>query len=1020
MVADLEGTEQLRSMEAQIYDELEARSLAQVIFHFAAARVKAKGESVKVRDELSRLLDPVGGHDVDKYLITKILDLPSPEYDAIAPTLNFEANSSVIDHYETLLKSLVWLCAIDSFVELAGFALRQSLDVLYKRTRDQRIVPLLRAVGVVVASSVSSESRARVLELFFKSDYSAVSEAAVRHLNSDPLDMIALAVLAKSDVRAGTSTELGYPILDRAKASLIEVFKLSEKAYASAADIIAMSLQFYSHDWALQVRQIAVDCLREETATVTVPSLRRVFLMDVRPSPLARIGARGKSSDALRNEFKELYGWTGNAMDALLLGVASEGGLSPNRRLTYLARHSLAANDATSAESALMQVAIKSREIQSRVSSLQALAAEQLGDLERATKAAVDAYLANDSVPSVIPVGKLVDRLEEPSTWPQSIDLPILFGIHNTLYPGAKLSHLRFAFENFQEDNSIKIASDLSELQPPIGKDREIAYLRHVWLPEVMRQTTIYRSSAQIEEARIQVCRYLASIDAENAADYNGEIKDRVKRQEIAKGTTLVEQSKVYVDIEAIKTTLRARLGGAYARFRSLERPSPSPADRFIADLGESLEEISLSSKRSVGDLLSSIHIMSDESNAEVDAQFDSLYTDITNEFVKGDHGLNAYLSTRVRHGRLSNALRKPVADEHLVSTKKESGEGYYPNSYWEDKLDGLNATEREAVLGALDQFTRTYDSIIGHIRNDLVQVRVMHGTARGEKSEALLVYRSSNTERMFLRHQLRQLDNIDDFIDVCIDTLWAKTDQNLLRVQQTLESSVKDQFADAFDRLSHSLDGVPQVQGVLELRNAILRANTASQLKLHEVSGWFKRSTVYYREDYFPSFAVEVASNITKKTLPEHAGVPDVDVQCESFGQVMPGRTLDGMVDAFYGLLSNALAHSGLVPEELNIRVEIRLQGPSFAARVSNNVAADLPAPNDIARLAKIKAVLGEADSRSKAQAEGGSGMHKLWRTINSPFYRRPELDFGFSGAGFEVFFAFELEDYADENPVS
>jgi hypothetical protein len=56
--------------------------------------------------------------------------------------------------------------------------------------------------------------------------------------------------------------------------------------------------------------------------------------------------------------------------------------------------------------------------------------------------------------------------------------------------------------------------------------------------------------------------------------------------------------------------------------------------------------------------------------------------------------------------------------------------------------------------------------------------------------------------------------------------------------------------------------------------------------------------------------------------------------------------------------------------------------------------------------------------DSRSKAQREGGSGFHKIWRAITSPIYKDPYFWFGFEDdSQFQAVIRYNIEQDDDEN---
>ncbi len=153
----------------------------------------------------------------------------------------------------------------------------------------------------------------------------------------------------------------------------------------------------------------------------------------------------------------------------------------------------------------------------------------------------------------------------------------------------------------------------------------------------------------------------------------------------------------------------------------------PVVENSLIERLTDVLSEVEVTGQ-SLTKMLSTLHVINSEtSNSELDVQFAAMFAEVTNEFLRGDHGLNAYLSTRVRHGKLSNALRKPVADEFLVTERKVGTSDYVPNDYWDSALTALTNEERANVLHVLEKFAASIDSIIAYVRDSLIQVVVVH-----------------------------------------------------------------------------------------------------------------------------------------------------------------------------------------------------------------------------------------------------------------------------------------------------
>jgi hypothetical protein len=762
------------------------------------------------------------------------------------------------------------------------------------------------------------------------------------------------------------------------------------------------------------------DALARET--INFPSVGNKYVLSIDPyvSPFTALSLSkaAMATFCVNSSVGSAYPVTTEILTALVTGGVSTKVKGP-RLEKYLARYNLSTGNYITAAAqfaSLMKIGMPAEKF--RAAACATLSYLAMGEVAKAVDAVVFGALINKEVPIVLPIPEVVEQLNFVKDWPDSISVPILFELYSTYFGDDKLTHLKLSFERYQLANHINQPDDLAQLAAEIGMDRVVAYMDRVWRPEIMRQTLLYETPKETEDARIAVCRVLASLDPENSHRYQEEIRDRVKRQEIAKGTTLVEQSKVYVDIIAIKKTLNSKLGDTYTRYKSATQSNPNQQDRVMEKLADLVSDSLSKNDTSLTNILSSLHVL-DYKESELDLQFSALFTEVTNEFLKGDHGLNAYLSTRVRHGTLANTLRKPLADEHLVTALKEDESGYLPNTNWDEDLSALKSDERKYVTDALEVFTETLDKIIAHVRDDLIQIRIHHDIpAKSEKYEALFVYTSSNLERKYIQEFDKKVSNIEQFIDRCIESLWEKTDVNLAAVRDTLRDKVRGEFLESFDKLSDKINSVSDQHAVSGLINAIARARTNFQTKFNVVQTWFNRNEVYDRQDYSPEYAAQIALNMVQKTIPNGNHDLRVEITMESAGALMPGRTLDAMVDVFACLLDNASIRSGLSTDMLVIKVNLSLQQGKFEATVKNNIATEKPTLGDIEKVNRVRESLTKNDSRSKAQREGGSGFHKIWRAITSPIYKDPYFWFGFEDdSQFQAVIRYNIEQDDDEN---
>ncbi|NOU13846.1 MAG: hypothetical protein HOO92_07760 [Methylococcaceae bacterium] len=997
------------------------------IIRFIGKRIEATGLKGYLKSEILQLFE--GGDDpvLERYFRAKIFELPNLSSDDISAILFLEGQSCVIDYYDTLIFVLQSAAGNQAIPANMIPTLEKPLIALSKRTQDSRLNGVIRGFGIVPITNIDyNEKRAELIEAYTKGEYEFVSVNSEEYLRKSPEDMSIQVMRLKACIRL----DIPYPnqqgVLKEAFESLYKVLSSSENTYSAAFDIFTLSERFYGHSWVHYLTAVVLYEIHEEQTTFPPNQLRNLFIREQYISPFSAVAAIGLAKSAILNDeyLKTLFPYTRAVYDLVATGKINQFlPVSEIRKQKYLAMHHLAFGSpekATKHFQWLIDNTTGSEQIRS--SGGAALAFLKLGQIREAVDITVTAYLENKNVPTILPIKQVTDALKEPAIWPDSISTPLLFNMYSTYCDRDRLTKLRYSFELFQETHGIKEPSDFKHRIDEFKKPFAIAYLRNVWTTEIMRQTILYGGTKEIEEARIKVCRLLAELDPVNAAYYLDEIRERVKQQEIAKGTTLIEQSKVYVEIEAIKKSLRTKLSDSYARYKSSSQTSSSKPEKLTyKKITEVISKFADEKGGSVPLMLSTLHSISPDIGSESDVQFEALFFEVTNEFLRGDHGLNAYLSTRVRHGTLSNTLRKPAADEHLITSREEGSASYIRNQYWTEVVQesyGEYQSEWEKILDALDTFSGEFDSVIEYIKDELIQIKIVHELKdEGENRNALFVYRSSNIEREFIQEHDRAFTSMDDFVNFYVDILWEKTDRNLLKVQRVLNEEIRGRLMQPFVQLTNLLNQVSP-PGVNDLLNAVARAKTNTQNKLGLVISWFKRSEVYDRQDYAADFPFHIALNMVKNTMSNAAGWDGVSVSSQRDAPLMPGRTLDGMVYVFYVLLENAVLRSGVRVENLNVNAEVSFFNGIFNAKVSNNLANTKITQDERNKLNKLRESLKSDESPRRAQAEGRSGLHKIWLTINSPIYKEPKLDFYImDNSSFVVEVSFKLVKVEYEN---
>lgn len=991
-----DGIEETRRLTKLYSSSASGNALVQTLVEYIGKRVEATGIKDYLKTELTQFTERLGDDDLARYLETKLFELQDVKTSSVAPTLFFDAQSCAIDYYETLIAILQSAASDQTIPSHMARLLEKPLKVLYRRVKDHRLRGIMLGLGIIPEEHEPvNPDRAKLIELYTAANYQAAIPLIGNWLEKNPTDL-AIHVL---QVRACLHGEVEPPatigILSEIKRALASVISADENFYAEALNLLTITDRHYGQAWASYLRATVAYELREQEAKFPPIWLRDVYVRDPHLTPFSAIAATDSAKDYIseRSDIARFFPRTRAIFEAVSKGKVDTELATDPRLSRYLGIHELAQGDPAIALSHFERLLISGLgSDRMRSAGSAALACVKMGRMERAVDIVVSAFLANSNVPSLLPIPAVVRSLNDPRTWPTSISLPLLFDLYANYFSRDQLAQLRYAFELFQERNSILEPEDLAQRADELGKDRVIAYLARVWRPEVMRQTVLYAGTREIEDARIRVCTVLASLDPQHADDYLAEIRRRVKQQEITKATTLVEQSKVYVDIQAIKSALRKRLGDSYSRYKKAYQSKDDPLLYKLTELLSSVQ----TQEAPLRQLLSGLHVLSESPQSEADVQFSAIYAEVTHEFLRGEHGLNAYLSTRVRHGTLANTLRKPVADERLVTLRKEQGPGYVENTLWRaEPIGGTDAWSK--IAARLEQFATRFDAVIDHLREKLLQIRVVQDLVdSGETNkEALFIYQSSNLERRFLQVSDQSVSDIDELVDICVESLWEKTDVNLKSVRETLESRTRSELMATFDALIESLKPFDGADGINEVRNAIARARTGTSVQLSLVSSWFRRSEVYDRADYAIEFPIQVAQNMIARTMSTAKGWVGPDIRSEAPESAkMPGRTLDAMVDIYYVILENALRHSGVSPENLSIRIWASLKEGVYSARIENDWDCAKQNPEAMQRIEEVQKSLRMAQSSQRAQLERGSGFHKVWVALNGPSYLEPRLE--------------------------
>lgn len=517
--------------------------------------------------------------------------------------------------------------------------------------------------------------------------------------------------------------------------------------------------------------------------------------------------------------------------------------------------------------------------------------------------------------------------------------------------------------------------------------------LREICLEDTLQKFAVFDSSREALEDRLAICRALhegAPSDALQA-----EMTSLVRRLMLQRGLRTLAKSKVFVDIPRVTAAAGRKFRDLYHRYQALSAVE-DPGQRAAV-------EEALRSAESTG-RASEIRALRLPKNERMDL-FTQIVLGVRDEFAHSpEHGLDGYLSIRIRHGTLANHLRAPLAQRGLLATKDERSNTYVGAAGWDHYLVGLPPDEAERARSLLREFTAWYDGWIGVIAREWLQVgtrsdgKGMFDFALGEPILTLLA--SQTTAKV----------TFEEFIEKVITVLVFMLDDRLKRIRERIANEAAPSAQRTMDELAGEvarLAGLTyQTPRLWELTNEIRVCRGEVATAFARLDEWFRRAPEIASEPFHLGDVLRVCAEVVR---PEGGEPLTLSLSAEvDSGPHIDGDFFQPLADIFTIVLQNVMRHSGLPRRTAS--VEVACDESFMEVRVLSPVAEGRRASSE-ERLESIRATIASDESYAYVGREGGSGFLKIAKILTHELNVRRRLKFGFMDeAMFEVVLTFPI----------
>jgi len=586
---------------------------------------------------------------------------------------------------------------------------------------------------------------------------------------------------------------------------------------------------------------------------------------------------------------------------------------------------------------------------------------------------------------SMLPVMDCANRLDRALRRERAGDIavPIVLDIFSRRFEDSLDDVRGYAYEDFLIARGIERPSELDGVSDDVNRGLLIYYLRNVCVPDVMQVSSAFQGTRELEDERKKVLSLLVKLDPDSAKEYEKELREVARAQLIHRGVRQVERSKIYVDVPAIRRAFDRKHRETFQRWQALARAGIGTDRR---ELEAAIEE-ALAGKPLRQELL---EVPRNEADDLLLQMLRWLFVECTGS---PEHGLDCYLSMRIRHGTLSGQLRSPLEVERVITQRTAEDGEYASNAYWLEHLGQLTDVECSAVDERLARFSAEYDNLIARIAGEMVQIRAP------AKPEGLFVIDLKSVRFRLWLAGLTPDMSFEAFFDELIELFWESVERSLENVRSTIDHVLKPEIGRLFAVLEVDVARIAGGSATSDLDRAVRLSRTGAMQALDIVADWFRLSQPVSEPPFPIDDMIDVGLQCV--TAIHRDFTPVVERELDPLPPF--AHALVRFSDIFFIIFDNVRRHSGLNGRP-HVRISVRDEGDRLRITARNDVSAAARAPETLARIEAIRQAISEGDYRQAVTSEGGTGLIKLRKLIGYEGIRSHDLEFGFEGDEFKV----------------
>ncbi|MEJ1126435.1 hypothetical protein V9L20_02590 [Variovorax sp. CCNWLW225] len=980
---------------------------------FFASNIGERNESrVSKASYESRLREKIKSwklsSDHEAYVLYKLIGNPPRTLIQACEILSFEASSSPLDLYDTLIDILSWLKDISGTSEKEVLSAINSLAGIQDPCLSNLSTLYSQAVGAEIEVDPSEH-----IDAFLQGNYEGAAELTYQRLRAHPDDFTSILVAARL-LAMGHNCDIVSEGLNAKIITLMGDYLAQESENNEAAQALErIALNFRCLPISASINALLDEISTSVLGDIAVASAVRASSLPL-PVLLSLLGPTQGTQFLEANE---------SSTPAFLYEGLARGskkhepvliGLSPEAIGFATVTHCKSTGDFSRGLEEISRIE-KSANVymQQEATILRAWFNLDEGNIFDALLHTVRTAIKKPTLLRSLPLTRIIENrgFRDLKQLERDICLSIGFFLYiSQTRENTKDVALKVAWKQFHKAHGVAKPSELPHLKAAFEPNQLLFFLRYVCTQEIMELSSEFNSPADLEKERLLICIALSELDPEHATEYNSEIIELTRRLSIEDGVQQVESSRVYVDLLGLQRWCHQNLNELFLRY----------LDYMGAGLeasGEALERSLLALLRKSGFEAEVVNFL-DGYDISADSLLAELIEAVATAFLTLPRfGLDAFLGSRVRHGSLEGGFRSPLEARRLITKIDSSSNQYETNIHWLNDVEFKSKEQRNAIDKVLNNFSKSIDSLIDGAISRFVYVRTIHN------NEGLITLWPTDElkKRNLLKYWLIQTKlnlsptaTIEQFVEFCTTTFfWPTLKQSLSEAAEYVTETLAGEVRAELERLSTEIQNITK-QLPLLIATIDAAKGDIEQAAL-KVSKWFSPPQFTNAgSTYLLKTGIEIGITSLRHLHPRFE--PAVQwVVTERANVLLHPTAFQIINDVSFLIFGNIIKHSGYFEGSRSdgvapaVQISIGWSDPGFVeVEVRSAIAEDknIGSIEENVATALKQIELGQFDTVAKKKNK--TGLVRLASTLNYERADDKTLEFGVvDNRTFRVFFS-------------